>query len=79
MDALTHYKVECTIRGRKIKELGDKMGMDYYRLSRILNGFAPEPPDFGLQVRSVLAAWDEEVTMIRTTALDLAKLAVRHA
>lgn len=58
MDVLIHYKVELAKRGKKIKNLSDALGLDYMKLSRILNGFTQEPPDFAGKVREVLVMWD---------------------
>ena len=59
MDVKTHYKVELVQRGKRIKDLADALHMDYTKVSRILNGFVHEPPEFGHAVRIVLAKWDD--------------------
>lgn len=58
MEVLIYYKVELAKRGKKIKNLSDALGLDYMKVSRILNGFTQEPPDFAGKVQAILTMWD---------------------
>jgi hypothetical protein len=56
----THYKTEIVRRGKKLKDLAEALRMEYTKLSRILNGFSHEPPEFHALVTKVLDTWDKQ-------------------
>ena len=62
----TDIKAEVIRRGRRLRDLGRDVGMDYDRFSRVLNGYVPAPERFDARVREVLAQWDRDDG--RTTA-----------
>lgn len=62
MEIKTHYKVELVRRGKRVKDLAHALDMDYAKISRILNGFAHEPADFGSRFYKTLSDWDNQKT-----------------
>ena len=53
-------KLEVFKRNKKLKDLADALPIPYQRLSRVINGFDPEPDGFKMKCFRVFTIWDKE-------------------